>query len=477
MIEYRSNSWRHSPSFMFLASFLLIAIGALVWTGIASSLFVVVALLGTAVLLAALLPPAGVVGVLAALPMMYELHPMPRGQFSLLELAILVTAVGTSLNVLAQLRNRSWDGVRSLVVPAQIVVPVVLLVLATSVSLLTIADPAHRAESLREVRTVIVEPLIFLATARLVLRDNVWRNWVGTAFILVGFVIAVLALIQVAFDLGGVAAGSVLRATGPYTHPNNLALFLERTLLFTTAVVFLKPRWWSVWVIVAIQLFGVAVTYSRGALLAVMVTIACLMLLLGMYRWLGVLAAGGLLVGGVAFLFAPERLIDAGGSGSEPTRFALWRSSVRMGLDHPVFGVGPDQFLYQYWRRYVEPMGWPERYSSHPHNLVLDVWLRLGVMGLAAFATLIVGLIWWVRGSFDCIRGDIWSMGSVAALAGGVAHGMVDQGIFLPDLATMTWLFVAFLITTGTTGPTDRSLRPGQARTAAPGALDASRVG
>ena len=477
MTQFRFNSWCHSPSIMVLVSFLLTVIGALVWAGIASSLFIAVALLGAAVLLAAFLPPAGVVAVLAALPTMYELHPMPRGQFSLLELAILAAAAGTLLNVLARLRKQSWDDIRSLIVPAQIVVPVVFLVLATAVSLLTIADPAHRAESLREVRTVIVEPLIFLATARLVLRDTIWRNWVGAAFILVGFVIAVLALTQVTFDLGGVRAGSVLRATGPYTHPNNLALFLERTLLFTTAVAFLKPRWWPVWATVAVQFIGVGATYSRGALLAVGVSIACLMLLLGMYRWLGALAAGGLLVGGAALLLAPDRLIDAGGAGSEPTRFALWRSSVRMALDHPVFGVGPDQFLYQYRRRYVEPMGWPERYSSHPHNLVLDVWLRLGVVGLAAFATLIVGLIWRVRRSFDCIRADIWSLGGIAALVGGLAHGMVDQGFFLPDLATITWLSVAFLLTTGPALRNNRSIETGQARSAPPRALDTSRVG
>lgn len=476
MAEFRSYSWRHSPSIMVLASFSLVAIGAIIWTGFATTLFVAVALLGTAVLLAAILPAAGVAGVLAALPTMYELHPMPRGQFSLLELAILVAAAGTFLNVLAQLRHRSWDEIHSLVVPAQIVVPVLLLALATGVSLLTIADPAHRAESLREVRTVIVEPLIFLATARLVLRDTVWRNWVGASFISVGLVIAIVALVQVAFDLGGVAAGSVLRATGPYTHPNNLALFLERTLLFTVAVAFLKPRWWPVWGIVVMQLLGVGATYSRGALLAVAVSIAFLMLLLGMHRWLGALAIGGLVVGGMAFLLAPERLVDTGGSGSEPTRFALWRSSVRMALDHPGFGVGPDQFLYQYWRRYVEPMGWPERYSSHPHNLVLDVWSRLGVAGLTAFATLIVGLIWWVRRSFDCIRGDIWSMGGIAALAGGFAHGMVDQGFFLPDLATMTWLFVAFLITTATAKPAGYSSPPARPRNEPIGRVDASRT-
>jgi hypothetical protein len=38
-------------------------------------------------------------------------------------------------------------------------------------------------------------------------------------------------------------------------------------------------------------------------------------------------------------------------------------------------------------------------------------------------------------------------MGAIGALVGGIGHGLVDNGFFLPDLATMTWFFVAMLIT------------------------------
>ena len=448
MLSSRASSWCHSQTLMTFATLVLIAIGAGIWLGAASSLVPAVILLGLAVVIVGILPPAGIAAVLAALPTMYELHPMPRGQFTLLELAILVTATGTFFSILAGIREGGWDDLISLVVPPQVVVPVLLLVLAACVALLTIANPSQRAESLREVRTVIVEPLIFLATARIVLRDAKWRSWTGAAFIAVGAAVALYAVIQVTFNLGGVAAGSVLRATGPYTHPNNLALFLERTFLFTLAVIVLRPRWWPLWLLGAIQFVGVGMTYSRGALLAIAVAVSVLLLLLGMHKWLGVLALGGACVGGVAFLLAPDRILDAGGMGSEPTRFAVWRSSIRMAIDYPIFGVGPDQFLYQYWRRYVEPMGWPERFTSHPHSLLLDIWLRLGIAGLAAFATLIVGLTWWVRQTFASIRDDVWSMGAIVAIVGGLTHGMVDQGFFLPDLATTTWLFVAFLITT-----------------------------
>lgn len=430
-----------------LSMAILAVLGAVIWADLASSVAVAGLCLGVAILVSAVSPASGIAAVIAAAPTMYKLHTLPWGSFSLLELAILTSTCGTGIVVVRYLLRRDWDPILSLLIPAQIVVPVVLLLLATGVSLMTLADSSYRAASLGEVRTMIVEPLLFLASARIVMCRAPVRDFAGGAFVATGVAVAVYGVAQTVFEFGGVVAGSVTRATGPYPHPNNLAFYLERTLLFTIAIVILRPRWWPVWILAAVQLAGVGATYSRGAFLAIAGGVLVMLLLRGMYRWLIAAIGLGVIVLGGAFLIAPDRLIDAGGSGSEPTRFTIWRTSFRMAMDHPVFGLGPDQFLYQYWRRYVEPMGWPERYTSHPHNLVLDVWLRLGVVGLVAFGSLIVGIAWWIRRMFSEVRDDIFAMGAIAALAGGIGHGLVDNGFFLPDLATLTWLFVAMLIT------------------------------
>lgn len=426
---------------------LLALLGGVIAAGMADTIVVAVPVLLAAIAIAAWVPASGVAAVVLAVPTIFHLYPLPRGTFSLLELAILVAAAGTGLNVLLRLRSRGWADLRALLTPAEVGVPVVVLVLATAVAMLNLADPSHRTESLREVRLVIVEPLIFLGVARIVLRDQVSRAWAGIAFALGGCVVAVAAIIQVLGGIGGVEAGSVVRATVTYTHPNNLALYLERTLLFSAGLVFLRPRWWPAWVVCCIQAAGLFLTFSRGSFLGVAAGLALLLALAGMWRAILALAGAGIVVGGLALLVAPDRLIDTGGAGSEPTRFAIWRSSLRMIADHPIFGVGPDQFLYQYWRRYIEPMGWPERYTSHPHNLVLDVWLRLGVLGLAAFATLIAGLVRIVARARTAIRRDAIAAGALTALFGGLVHGMVDNGFFLADLATMTWFFVVCLVT------------------------------
>ncbi|HWV34289.1 MAG TPA: O-antigen ligase family protein [Thermomicrobiales bacterium] len=425
---------------------LLVMLGLVVDAGLARYAVAAVPIVVIAVGVSAIAPGAGVAGVLAAAPTMYELHPVPWRQASLVELAILALTAGIGLRLCWSLVHRDFAPWRALVTPVQVVLPVVLIVLAAIVAAIMVADPSRRAVSLREVRTVIIEPIMFLAAARIAFRNPVHRTFAAASFVGIGAAVAILAVLQVVLDSGGVRAGDILRATGPYPHPNNLSFFLERTFLLSVGFAIARPRWWGIWVLVAVQLAGLGLTWSRGAWLAAAFGVGVLFLIRGMYRWLAGLGLAGILAIVAAFIIAPDRIVDAGGSGVEPTRFTIWRASMRMVRDHPVFGVGPDQFLYQYWRRYVEPRGWPERYTSHPHNLILDIWLRLGVLGLVAFGTLLSGVIWRLRTTWKSIRADLWAPGAIAALAAGLLHGFVDNGFFLPDLATMTWFFLAILL-------------------------------
>ena len=99
----------------------------------------------------------------------------------------------------------------------------------------------------------------------------------------------------------------------------------------------------------------------------------------------------------------------------------------------------------------MEPAGWPERYTSHPHNLLLDLWLSVGILGLAAFCWLVVCAVGLARGarSADSLIPLPMVAGASGALVAGLVHGLVDNGFLLPDLAVMTWLFLAYLERSG----------------------------
>lgn len=424
-----------------------ILLGGLIWLGAAHHLVPAAIILAMGVLLAAWSPEAACGAVLLAVPTIFHLHHLPHGEFSLLELAILLAVLGYALRLALGLDIGGWVmDARAALTPPEVAMPVLALAGLGALSLVTVAEPAYRHESVRELRTVIVEPILFLVLARLVWRDARARAWGAACLVAAGIAVSLFAVGQSVIG-SGVHADGIIRATATYPHPNNLCLYLERTTLLTAGLLVARWRPRLVAILLIIQCAGIAATFSRGGLVALFAGAVALIWWVGSRRLLRLLSVSTVSVLFVALWLFRTRLFDLGGSGNEPTRFAIWRASLRMIRDHPITGVGLDQFLYQYWRRYVEPSGWPERYTSHPHNLILDVWLSLGIVGLAVFAWIAAGVareIWRAR---RVAPRDAIAAGAVAALVGGLAHGMVDNGFFLPDLAVLTWAFVAFLVT------------------------------
>ena len=50
--------------------------------------------------------------------------------------------------------------------------------------------------------------------------------------------------------------------------------------------------------------------------------------------------------------------------------------------ERPLTGVGLDQFLYWYRSRYLLPEAWEEPNLSIPHNILLNYWVNLGILGV-----------------------------------------------------------------------------------------------
>lgn len=401
-----------------------------------------------ALIIAGISPVAAISAMLASTPFIFDPVEFAGREVSLLELAILVGGAGIGANALwIVISKKSVRDLRSLGIPWPMTLGVAGLILAAGVSLVTLADTRFRPESLREFRTVIIEPLLFFAACRWVLADDGARKFASFVLVGTGAIVGAFAVGQVVVGSEGVVADGVRRATGPYPHPNNLALFLERAGLLGVGYALARPaldRWVGIAAVIAIV--GTGASFSRGAALAVLVGLLVILYALKKVRGIWLLGAATALVMAVLLLTVGDRVLDSGSTGASSTRWLIWRASVRMALDHPIWGVGLDQFYTQYWPRYVEPAGWPERYTSHAHNLFLDVWLRLGILGLIAAAGIgaVVG-----RQGIRCLRArttaDALALGAVAALVTGFVHGMVDNGFFLPDLAVLTWFGIALI--------------------------------
>jgi O-antigen ligase len=192
-------------------------------------------------------------------------------------------------------------------------------------------------------------------------------------------------------------------------------------------------------------------TYSRGAWI---VGVPASLLFLFAVRGRRTLAIGvGLIVvvGVVVLLVVGGTrlmsLLDTT-TGTTFFRLQLWQSSWAMIRDHPLLGVGLDNFLYAYRTYYVLPTAWEEFNLSHPHNFVLDFWLRLGLPGLIVFLWLVACFFrrgWRLYREVSKHSEGVLVLGLMAGMVNLAAHGLVDHAFFLVDLAFTFMLLIALV--------------------------------
>jgi putative inorganic carbon (HCO3(-)) transporter len=396
--------------------------------------------------LAVVSPIGATAAVVTAIPYVYQPFHFGGSEFSPVELSLFLGGFGVAVRTAWLILRGQLAVAIDLFRPYSHTAIAGLLIIVGALSLTWIVDEHHADESLRAFRTVIFEPVVALFLVRWTSRRG-GTPLLVVSFFATGVVVACHGIVQLAQGGGGVLADDVERARGPYPHPNNLSFYLERILAFTFGLWLANPlrRRWQL-IPIAIIMIGLALTFSRGAMFGAAVGLASLIYILRpRYAWR--LYGAGLAVVVVVFaLVARARFFATGSEGQESTRELIWKSSLRMLNDHRLTGVGLDQFLYQYGRRYVEPAGWAERYSSHPHNLVLDVWLNLGILGLVVFAWIASEVARAIQGLRSTRGvGNAVAVAAAGALVAGVAHGVVDNFFFLPDLAALTWIFFAVL--------------------------------
>jgi putative inorganic carbon (HCO3(-)) transporter len=147
------------------------------------------------------------------------------------------------------------------------------------------------------------------------------------------------------------------------------------------------------------------------------------------------LVVSGLAIGGVL----PERLNPLRQTGG--FRLDLWLSSLEMVRDHPLLGIGPDNFAYLYQQVYLRVGAAAEPNLSHPHNWLLHFWLELGLLGLVAFLWLLVRFARQLRAT----KRSWLAAGAAGAMVDLLVHGAIDNSYFLVDLAFVFWLCLALV--------------------------------
>jgi O-antigen ligase len=181
-----------------------------------------------------------------------------------------------------------------------------------------------------------------------------------------------------------------IQYVGIFNDPNDLGMlfvsvFPMACLLWRRAGFLGRLGWLAC---IALLLYGVYLTNSRGAMLGVLVVI-------GAYIWYrrglvvaGVLGAAGL--AGMKLLSSRMQELDAGEE-SASGRVDAWYEGLHMFTSHPVFGVGPGNFT--------------DYNQLTAHNSFVLVLAETGFVGYVLWLALI-GYSFWMAAAVLCLKPD-----------------------------------------------------------------------
>lgn len=330
--------------------------------------------------------------------------------------------------------------------PTSLDLSVLLLLLVAVVAGLAAQD---RLMALFELRAVFLFPALIYALLRWVRPDGQAQWRLVDGLVLGGVGMAMVGLVQYALGHNLVAAeGGLRRLQSVYFSPNNVGLYLGRVwpLLVAVALWGTRGRRRTLYTMAFLPVgLALALSLSRGALL-LGVPVALLVMVWragGRWRWV---ALALVVVGAIApvpLLRLPRfaSLLDLQ-QGSTFFRLELWRSSLALLREHPLLGVGPGNFQAAYCTRYVLPSAWQEFDLEHPHNVYLDHWTRLGLPGVAA--GVVAQIAFWRQVRRRPSR-DALTLGLAGSMAALLAHGLVDNTLFFPDLALAFFLMLGLI--------------------------------
>ena len=365
----------------------------------------------------------------------------------MVELILLISAAAGVVKLMSgigrdlQLSNAafpafSWSMLRRIETMDVAVIGVALL------AFVTLVWTQHLDQALTELRTLIVEPAIFYLLLRFARPDRNTLLKLFAALLCAAVVVCLIGLYQVLLAQGQLPLKSA------YGSPNNVGLLLGRTIPLALSLLLVNVhsrlrRFAAAGL--AIMLPTLVLTQSAGAILlgvpaglsAVAVArfgrkAAALIIVLALFGTLAILV-----VSQVSTTIASALDFT---SGTNFVRLRLWESTISMLRDRPVTGYGLDQFLYFFGGQYLRPDAIWDADLSHPHNFILDFWTRLSVFGAALFG--LIQLLFWRRAN-SVIRKSrhldptlhALALGLAGSMVALLAHGLVDNSVFVIDLA------------------------------------------
>lgn len=131
-----------------------------------------------------------------------------------------------------------------------------------------------------------------------------------------------------------------------------------------------------------------------------------------------------------------------------PPRLALWRAAMRMWMERPLFGVGPDNYRHL-WGPYLGRRTFDTR--IHANNFFIEVLVTLGAVGAIAFVALSLAVIaaWRRAWRAACSDRRVVLVGLGLGLATFYVHGLADYFLEFTSTYALFWLLAGLIVGLG----------------------------
>jgi len=338
------------------------------------------------------------------------------------------------------------------------VVPISLFLLAATMAVFV--SPQLRAAG-GIWKAYFIEPLLFFIVFVNVINS---KEKLRNVFWVLGLSLVIPSLVAIYQKITGNliplqfwAAEETRRVTSVYGYPNAIGLFFAPivTIFIGWLVNFFQGKNYKNLFLTAVvaALGGLSIIFavSKGAVLAVAVGILFYLIFWpGLRKWF----AGLLIVGVVlAFVTAPQLLSIDGqktvaGGGSLEIRTEQWQESLIMLKSRPLLGAGLSGYQARvapyHQKDYIEIF-------MYPHQILLNFWVEIGLLGVIAFVWLIV--LFYKRG-FHVIKDKkdkkgtarLYSLLAMGGMTTLLIHGLVDVPYFKNDLSMLFWILFGLVV-------------------------------
>jgi O-antigen ligase len=320
--------------------------------------------------------------------------------------------------------------------------PVVLFLIACSVSVLTTQGDTSALHSLGILKSWVIIPIIYFYIFISAARYKRDINLAMYSYLASAVFLSIWGLFQ-AVTKQYVTIDD--RVSGPFESANYLAIYLAPALIFAS-VRFIQTflmsgfnpagRRWNI--------------FERRIFIGISVAIIFMALVLQIKKFFNRILLAILLIivigGGMAASLNAEKfqnLTRFDEHTSVATRIEIWQVGFQLIKENPLLGIGLGKYQENYDQRAVEilerePL---EKTRLHSHNVFMETWLNAGLLGLISFVWLIVLAyfqIFKVKNKED--RFILYA--GIAMLTYIVVHGLIDVTFWKNDLALIFWLIM-----------------------------------